>query len=536
MYLFDTSTSNQLKALNLLKYDNYYSYYYNSDLILKYLTLKFHDNNPYITYTCIDFMDHFFSILQSNFAYKIDPNYEAEFFLPHFVFKLGDPRFLVRKGFRHLVKKLLEITDFILVFNALIRGLKEDRSDESKIECLEEIGYLIDRFGLKQFNPVSYREITKLIGHSNERVSIAALNTLTFSYFKYKDLAMTFIGKLDEDDEQALDQHICLYEQSKIFPIMSSIFLVDSITIIDAIRTIVNSLNTDLQQENENQQKKINDIAVILADILDNHKDFSIASLIEIEVCLESNGKRRALLPYLDRLILVCSFRLTLAIDEHFKNNGKKDDLLIELISVIIKVLNGVFGTGFSRPALTESVKYCLFVVLKTLNDDKFDLVEIKTDLDLLLNLILKDSFQTSCFCALIRILTESVKESYENKAKICEAVVSHIWDKLKNIDDPLYEDNKLNFKYISHHEVLYELHLFFEACPVKTWDNSKENDLAIRTINTVLYHIVNGRYATVLSDLTDVAIHHDAEIRDFIMSIMDWIDNNQRAGGTLED
>ena len=65
------------------------------------------------------------------------------------------------------------------------------------IECLEELGQMIEALGLNPFNPaVSIKEIAKQISDRDNGVRSAALNTITIAFQIVGEQVYKYTGKV----------------------------------------------------------------------------------------------------------------------------------------------------------------------------------------------------------------------------------------------------------------------------------------------------------------------------------------------------
>ena len=122
--------------------------------------------------------------------------------------KLGDPKDPIRKGFREIIKLIVNVYAPVKVFNFLIQGLVS-KNARQRTECLEELGSMIEALGLDPFNPqVTLKEIAKQIGDRDNNVRSAALDTCTMAFRIAGEKVYKFVGKLNEKDQSMLDERI----------------------------------------------------------------------------------------------------------------------------------------------------------------------------------------------------------------------------------------------------------------------------------------------------------------------------------------
>lgn len=96
-------------------------------------------------------------------------------------------------------------------------GLKT-KNARQRTECLDELGFLIESYGLTACQPspqVALKEIAKHISDRDNSVRNAALNSVVKAYFLAGDNIYKLIGNLTEKDLSMLDERI---KRSKVRP------------------------------------------------------------------------------------------------------------------------------------------------------------------------------------------------------------------------------------------------------------------------------------------------------------------------------
>lgn len=89
-------------------------------------------------------------------------------------------------------------------------GLKS-KNARQRTECLVELGYLIERYGLNVCQPSppsALKEIAKHISDRDNSVRNAALNCVVQAYFLTGEKVYKLIGNLNEKDLSMLDERI----------------------------------------------------------------------------------------------------------------------------------------------------------------------------------------------------------------------------------------------------------------------------------------------------------------------------------------
>uniref|UniRef100_W4VRR1 Putative microtubule-associated protein n=1 Tax=Corethrella appendiculata TaxID=1370023 RepID=W4VRR1_9DIPT len=180
----------------------------NLDLVMKWLSLRFYDTNPSVLLRGLDYLNLIFQMLIDN-QYSLAEN-EGNSFVPHLLTKFGDPKDVVRNGVRTLLRQICFVYPFAKVFVFIMDALKS-KNARQRAECLDELGYLIDTYGLSACQPSqqhALKEIAKHISDRDNSVRNAALNAVVQAYFLAGEKIYKLIGQLSEKDLSMLDERI----------------------------------------------------------------------------------------------------------------------------------------------------------------------------------------------------------------------------------------------------------------------------------------------------------------------------------------
>ncbi|XP_055592596.1 protein mini spindles isoform X2 [Uranotaenia lowii] len=180
----------------------------NLDLIMKWLSLRFYDTNPSVLLKGLDYLNLVFQMLIDK-QYVLAEN-EGSSFIPHLLTKIGDPKDVVRNGVRTLLRQICLIYPFAKVFVFVTDALKS-KNARQRAECLDELGYLIETYGLTVCQPsqqVALKEIAKHISDRDNSVRNAALNAVVQAYFLAGEKIYKLIGQMSEKDLSMLDERI----------------------------------------------------------------------------------------------------------------------------------------------------------------------------------------------------------------------------------------------------------------------------------------------------------------------------------------
>ncbi|XP_041794840.1 cytoskeleton-associated protein 5 isoform X1 [Chelmon rostratus] len=178
------------------------------DLILKWFTLRFFDTNTTVLMKVLEYLKLLFGMLNRENYHLTE--YEANSFAPYLILKVGESKDVVRKDVRAILAMLCKVYPASKVFPFLMEGTKSKNSKQ-RAECLEELGCLIEGYGMNVCQPTpakSLKEIAVHIGDRDTSVRNAALNTVVAVYNVCGDQVYKLIGNLSEKDMSMLEERI----------------------------------------------------------------------------------------------------------------------------------------------------------------------------------------------------------------------------------------------------------------------------------------------------------------------------------------
>uniref|UniRef100_G3PLZ9 Cytoskeleton associated protein 5 n=1 Tax=Gasterosteus aculeatus aculeatus TaxID=481459 RepID=G3PLZ9_GASAC len=178
------------------------------DLILKWFTLRFFDTNTTVLMKVLEYLKLLLAMLDSENYHLTE--YEANSFIPYVILKVGESKDVVRKDVRAILASMCKVYPASKVFPFLMDGTKSKNSKQ-RAECLEELGCLIEGYGMNVCQPTaakSLKEIALHIGDRDTSVRNAALNTVVAVYNVCGDQVYKLIGNLSEKDMSMLEERI----------------------------------------------------------------------------------------------------------------------------------------------------------------------------------------------------------------------------------------------------------------------------------------------------------------------------------------
>uniref|UniRef100_A0A914V058 TOG domain-containing protein n=1 Tax=Plectus sambesii TaxID=2011161 RepID=A0A914V058_9BILA len=185
-----------------------------SDLLLKWVTLRFFDTNPSVLLKCLDFVQALLQLFSESNEQLSDNEVNA--FVPYLLLKAGEPKDVVRQGVRVILERVCELYSASKVFPLLLEGTKTKNSRQ-KAECLEQIGLLIQVYTLSVCGPPgpAMKAIAQCIGDRDNTVRNAALNAIVAAWQYEGEKVFKMIGNISDKDFAMLEERIKRTAKSK---------------------------------------------------------------------------------------------------------------------------------------------------------------------------------------------------------------------------------------------------------------------------------------------------------------------------------
>uniref|UniRef100_B3P0X8 GG16976 n=1 Tax=Drosophila erecta TaxID=7220 RepID=B3P0X8_DROER len=127
---------------------------------------------------------------------------------------IGDPKDAVRNGVRRVLRQVILVFPFIKVFGYVMEGLKS-KNARQRTECLDELTFLIESYGMNICPQAAVREIARQISDRDNSVRNAALNCIVQVFFLSGEKTYKMIGHLNEKDLSMLDERIKRAKKTK---------------------------------------------------------------------------------------------------------------------------------------------------------------------------------------------------------------------------------------------------------------------------------------------------------------------------------
>ncbi|VDM59748.1 unnamed protein product [Angiostrongylus costaricensis] len=205
--LFSKDFRQHLKAIELLNKviltDSFPSLVKNSDLLLKWCTLRFYETNPAVLIKVLEFAKQVLVLVQS-FDEPMSTE-EMYAFVPHLLIKSGEQKESMRNAVRDIIDEITDICGPLKMCPTLLEALKT-KNARQRAECLLVLEQYIIRAGLTQLR--SLVSLAACISDRDNNVRNAAINGLVACYRDEGDQMWRNIGKIGDKERGMLEERI----------------------------------------------------------------------------------------------------------------------------------------------------------------------------------------------------------------------------------------------------------------------------------------------------------------------------------------
>ena len=181
---------------------------HNSDLIFKWIALRFFDTNPSVILKMFDLLLKIYDVMKNR---KILLNeIEAQNFIPYLIVKTGDPKDVLRQKVHDVLNRIKDIYSPVKLYVYVSTGLSS-KNARQRTTCLEELSCFVKTYGTAICQPsftVACKEISKQIGDKDSSVRNAALNCILELYMFEGEKVLKILGNLNHKEMEMLEKRI----------------------------------------------------------------------------------------------------------------------------------------------------------------------------------------------------------------------------------------------------------------------------------------------------------------------------------------
>ncbi|KAI0256910.1 armadillo-type protein [Lactifluus subvellereus] len=179
----------------------------NSDLALKYVSIKVHEPQSNLVSKCLDVIDAVLAFMRNVEHQLTEP--EALCFIPTLVYKFGDAREPVRVRVQQIFQSLPKVYAYSRVFQLVLdHGLKSKVAKTRQLS-LDELGGILKRSGMGACHPAKdCPVIASMISDKDPSVRKSALSTLSEIYLLEGEKVWSLVGSLSPKDKTQLEERL----------------------------------------------------------------------------------------------------------------------------------------------------------------------------------------------------------------------------------------------------------------------------------------------------------------------------------------
>uniref|UniRef100_A0A7N6BFJ6 TOG domain-containing protein n=1 Tax=Anabas testudineus TaxID=64144 RepID=A0A7N6BFJ6_ANATE len=542
------------------------------DLILKWFTLRFFDTNTTVLMKVLEYLKLLFAMLNRENYHLTE--YEANSFVPYLILKVGESKDVVRKDVRAILTMLCKVYPASKVFPFLMDGTKSKNSKQ-RAECLEELGCLIEGYGMNVCQPTpakSLKEIAVHIGDRDTSVRNAALNTVVAVYNVCGDQVYKLIGNLSEKDMSMLEERIKrsakktpatkytvyslpiittispslhLYSQARqntqhsesSHPSIPKEFQLD-LDMIEMDQSRVCEL-PDLVQHKLDEllepimipEPKIRSVSphfddlhnstastinFVISQVASGDINTSIQALAQIDEVLRQEDKAEVMSGHIDQFLIATFMQLRLIYSTHMADDrlDKKD--IIKLYSCIIGNMLSLFSMeSLAREASMGVLKDLMHGLITLMLDGRVEDIEegqqLIRSVNLLVIRVLEKSDQTNMISALLVLLQDSLVTT-AGPPMSSELVMKCLWRMIRFLPETI---NSINLD-----RILLDVHNFMKVFPKEKLKQLK-SDVPHRTLKTLLHTLCKLTGAKILDHLSMIENRNESELEAHLRRVI---------------
>ncbi|KAI8616669.1 armadillo-type protein [Chytriomyces sp. MP71] len=544
-------------------------YIANTDLILKYLTIRFFDTNTSMLIKVLDLLEHLFTLLDEDGVVLSD--YEAGSFLPFFITKVGDNKETMRLKVRAIFKQIPKVYPPSKFFAYLLNSLTSKNS-RTRTECLEELGDLIKKNGMSVCGVQSKTlpVIAAQISDSDAKVRNAALGTVTNAYMLLGDAVYKLLGRISDKDKSLLEEKVKrlpppsilvppvvvvnkppspLFQKKRPPPAMSSedsadfgpvaAGLVGIPKTSGAVSGIKKEFSLDLDKMNnlprQSSQLRLNqqqqqqgeglssassssdlandslmiDYLVTQITAIDAYQ--SIDALKQLEKLVI--GPPESIIPYIDQIISAVTLQIRLAFSSADLSSTATTRLCKHLVNILVQIFSiQAIAKTIQKSALHQCVQELLNRLLDPALQGFEQGAQLAKALNVLMVRVLDNCDRNLSFGVLLALLEQSANatlhclpDDIPLQAKYTELVMKCLW-KLTKVIPQLVQEGSLDAT-----QLIASVHNFLQVSPPNEWKRRAaekiipQADMPLRTVKTILHELCNSLGEKIMSCLGGV-------------------------------
>ncbi|XP_077995152.1 cytoskeleton-associated protein 5-like isoform X5 [Glandiceps talaboti] len=549
----------------------------NTDLLLRYMTLRFFDTNTTVILKCLEFLSTLFTMLAAQ-EYHLN-EYEAYSFLPYFVLKVGDAKEPVRRGVRNIMKLITKVYPASKMFSYLMNGLISKNSRQRQ-ECLEELGCLIELFGMNVCQPSqskALKEIAIQIGDRDGGVRSSALNTLVQAYATVGNDLYKLVGNLNDKDLSYLEERIkrsakkppakaekqqkdekptkqdqkkggpmpnpsagpkpIQKAESKIpkeFSLELDKLGLDQTVSEEMPQLVDNEVDDLLNQPVKLPEPKMRPASpslsrlatsssassaldLAISQVASNDITISVQALAQLDEVLKDEEKSKSLCNHVDQLLVVTAIQLRMAYTKYIGDDDRSRENVIKLYRCLIACLMSLFqNTTLSKRVSREVLKDLIHGLITVLLDDRMA-TEFEDGPQVVrsVNVLVVKVVEKSDHNNIMGALIKLLQDciAVETVSLKFRELVMKCLWKMVRMLPTIATNMNID-------RILLDLHVFLKTFPSQTW-KERGNDTPLRTIKTIIHSLAKILGNKILSHFSLIDDPNESELQVYLQKVL---------------
>ncbi|CAB1322741.1 unnamed protein product [Coregonus sp. 'balchen'] len=483
--------------------------------------------------------------------------------------KVGESKDVVRKDVRAILTMLCKVYPASKVFPFLMDGTKSKNSKQ-RAECLEELGCLIENYGMNVCQPTpakSLKEIAVHIGDRDNSVRNAALNTVVAVYnLSEKEMSMleervkrsakktpaaapppnrqtaererpqrehpsnpnaTFMRKPAQQPQEEVPNKLNQAraqnaEREHSHPSIPKEFQLD-LDIIENDHTRVSELPDLVQHKLEEllepimmPEPKIRSVSPHFDDLHNSTASTINFVISQIDEVLRQEDKADAMSGHIDQFLIATFMQLRLIYNTHMADDrlDKKD--IFKLYSCIIGNMLSLFSMeSLAREASMGVLKDLMHGLITLMLDARVEDIEdgqqLIRSVNLLVVRVLEKSDQTNILSALLVLLQDSLTTS-SGSPMFSELVMKCLWRMIRFLPETI---NSINLD-----RILLDVHNFMKVFPKEKLKQLK-SDVPHRTLKTLLHTLCKLTGNKILDHMSMIENRNESELEAHLRRVV---------------
>ncbi|KZT54281.1 ARM repeat-containing protein [Calocera cornea HHB12733] len=179
----------------------------NSDLPLKYSSIRLQDTSPTMTLRCLELITHVLELLNKA-DYSLTDG-EVAAFVPSMIGKLGDSREVTREKIRGIFRLLEKQYPYSKIFLLLMEHGIKSKNARTRQSSLEDMASLLNRYGMSICDPSkTFSAVAAMVSDRDASVRQAALAVIGEGYGLVGDGIWARVGTLPAKDKTMIEERL----------------------------------------------------------------------------------------------------------------------------------------------------------------------------------------------------------------------------------------------------------------------------------------------------------------------------------------